>query len=109
MDSSVKIFCIELEDAPALAEDYRSLNRWAVTADGPNLLLVSRLLFACAMVTLFVIDLQHRILPNVITLPGIVIGFGFSLVQSPGWSESLIGILVGGGVLFSTAIPSAYP
>ena len=34
----------------------------------------SGLLFGCAMIVLFVIDLQHRILPNVITLPGIVIG-----------------------------------
>ena len=32
-------------------------------------LLAVRLLFACAMIVLFVIDLQHRILPNVITLP----------------------------------------
>jgi leader peptidase (prepilin peptidase)/N-methyltransferase len=47
------------------------------------------------------IDLQHRILPNVITLPGTVIGLVLSLVLPPGWLSSLIGVLVGGGVLFA--------
>ena len=36
-------------------------------------------LFACALIVLFVTDLQHKILPNVITLPGIVVGFVCSL------------------------------
>jgi leader peptidase (prepilin peptidase) / N-methyltransferase len=66
---------------------------------GVSLLLVARLVFACAMIVLCVIDLQHRILPNVITLPGIVVGFLFSLVLPPGWLASLIGIAVGGGLL----------
>ncbi len=39
--------------------------------DSPAML-YQRLLFACAMIVLFVIDLEHRILPDVITLPGIV-------------------------------------
>jgi leader peptidase (prepilin peptidase) / N-methyltransferase len=69
-------------------------------------LLAARLLFACAMIVLFVIDLQHRILPNVITLPGIVIGLLFSFFLPPGWRSSLIGVLAGGGVLF--AIAEAY-
>ena len=47
--------------------------------------LIQRLLFACAMIVLFVIDLEHRILPDVITLPGIVLGFVFSLFMPPGW------------------------
>ena len=63
-------------------------------------LLAVRLLFACAMIVLFAIDLRHRILPNVITLPGIVIGFVLSFVLPPGWLSSLIGLLAGGGVLF---------
>ena len=37
---------------------------------GPTPLGVVRMLFGCAMIVLFVIDLQHRILPNVITVPG---------------------------------------
>jgi leader peptidase (prepilin peptidase) / N-methyltransferase len=66
-------------------------------------LLAIRLLFACAMIVLFVIDLQHRILPNRITIPGIVAGFVFSLFAEPGWIASLLGIAVGGGVLLAVA------
>lgn len=67
--------------------------------DSPAVL-VQRLLFACAMIVLFVIDLEHRILPDVITLPGIAIGFAFSLFLPPGWRDSLIGIVLGGGFLW---------
>jgi leader peptidase (prepilin peptidase) / N-methyltransferase len=64
-----------------------------------SFLFLSRLVFACAMLVLLVIDLEHRILPNVITIPGIAVGFAFSLVSPPGWLDSLIGIVAGGGVL----------
>jgi leader peptidase (prepilin peptidase) / N-methyltransferase len=72
-------------------------------AYGPGVLLASRLIFGCTLIVLFAIDLEHHLLPNVITLPGIVIGFLLSLFTQPGWSASLIGILVGGGVLFGIA------
>jgi leader peptidase (prepilin peptidase)/N-methyltransferase len=62
-----------------------------------------RVAFACALIVLFVTDLQHKILPNAITLPGIVIGFACSFFLPPGWRDSLIGILVGGGALFAVA------
>jgi leader peptidase (prepilin peptidase) / N-methyltransferase len=65
---------------------------------GPTPLAAVRILFGCALIVLFVIDLQHQILPNVITLPGIVIGFVCSLFLPPGWRDSLIGILVGGAI-----------
>ena len=69
---------------------------------GPSALLVVRLLFGCAMIVLFVIDLQHQILPNVITIPGIVVGFLLSEVSGgPGWVASLIGIAAGAGGLFA--------
>ncbi len=70
---------------------------------GPNLLLMARLLFGCAMIVLFVIDLQHRILPNVITLPGIAAGVLLSEIAGPGWRDSLIGVAAGGGVLWLVA------
>jgi leader peptidase (prepilin peptidase) / N-methyltransferase len=70
---------------------------------GPTLLFVSRFVFGCALIVLFAIDLEHHLLPNVITLPGIVVGFAFSLVTGPGYLSSLIGILVGGGLLFLVA------
>lgn len=77
---------------------------------GPTLLLVARLIFACAMVVLFTIDLQHRILPNVITLPGIATGLAFSLVLPPGVRDALVGaaacslLLFGMGELVSRVL-----
>jgi leader peptidase (prepilin peptidase)/N-methyltransferase len=73
---------------------------------GLSPLLFVRLTFACALIVLFVIDLQHRILPNAITLPGIVAGLVASLFLPPGWLSSAIGIVAGGGILF--AIAEAY-
>ena len=70
---------------------------------GLTLLSLVRVIFGCALIVLFVTDLQHKILPNVITLPGIVIGVACSLFLPPGWVSSLIGVLVGGGVLFAIA------
>ena len=66
-------------------------------------MLAVRLAFACAMVVLFAIDLRHHLLPNVITVPGIIIGFLLSLFLPPGWKASLIGLSAGGGVLFAIA------
>ncbi len=77
---------------------------------GPTLLLVARLIFASAMVVLFMIDLQHRILPNVITLPGVVVGLAFSVVLPPGIRDALIGaaacslLLFGMGELVSRVL-----
>jgi leader peptidase (prepilin peptidase)/N-methyltransferase len=66
-------------------------------------LLAVRLLFACSMVVLFAIDLEHQILPDVITLPGTVAGLICSLMLPPGIVSALIGAIAGGGVLFLIA------
>jgi leader peptidase (prepilin peptidase)/N-methyltransferase len=72
-------------------------------AYGWTLLFAIRLLFACALIVLFVIDLQHQILPNSITLPGIAIGLLCSLVAPPGVTSALIGAAAGGGFPFLIA------
>ncbi len=58
---------------------------------------------ACLLVVTF-IDLDHRIIPDVITLPGIPISFaaGFALPDMT-YPAALLGILVGGGSLFLVA------
>jgi leader peptidase (prepilin peptidase)/N-methyltransferase len=66
-------------------------------------LLFIRLVFASAMLTLFVIDLEHQILPNAITLPGIVLGLVASLFLAPGWRSALLGAAIGGGILWLIA------
>ncbi|MCC7416828.1 MAG: prepilin peptidase [Acidobacteria bacterium] len=73
---------------------------------GPGLLLASRLLLGCALIVLFAIDLEHQLLPNAITVPGVAAGFAFSFFTEPGWISSLLGILLGGGLLL--AIAEAY-
>jgi leader peptidase (prepilin peptidase)/N-methyltransferase len=70
---------------------------------GPGVLLASRLVFGCALIVLFAIDLEHHLLPNTITLPGIVVGLIFSVFTEPGWMASLIGAVLGGGALFGIA------
>lgn len=69
-------------------------------------LLVSRLVLATALIVLFMIDLEHQILPNVITLPGIALGLALSVVTPPGPRDAIIGAFVGGGILY--AIAAAY-
>ena len=68
-------------------------------AAGVVLLLV-RLVFASALIVLFAIDLEHQILPNVVTLPGIALGLISSAVLPPGIVDALIGAALGGGVLW---------
>jgi len=60
--------------------------------------------FVAALIAITVIDLYHQIIPDVISLPGIVIGLLGSLVipQITFWS-SFIGVLSGGGSLFLVA------
>ena len=70
---------------------------WAI---GPTPLLVVRIAFGCAMVVLFAIDLEHQILPNAITLPGILVGLAASLWLPPGLPSALIGVVAGGGSLW---------
>ncbi|WP_163340159.1 A24 family peptidase [Desulfopila sp. IMCC35008] len=61
--------------------------------------------FAAALVVIIFIDIHHQIIPDVISLPGIVVGFLFSLINPHvNWLDSLIGIGAGGGVLYLVAL-----
>lgn len=60
--------------------------------------------FAAALIVVVFIDLEHRIIPDVITLPGILFFLLVSFFEvSIGWKDALIGILAGGGVLYAFA------
>jgi len=60
--------------------------------------------FMAMLVVITFIDLDHQIIPDVISLPGIVIGFACSfLLPWITWTDSLYGILLGGGSLFLVA------
>ena len=57
------------------------------------------------LVAISFIDLDHQIIPDVISLPGILIGFLCSFaVPWVSWQSSLLGILVGGGSLLLVAL-----
>lgn len=60
---------------------------------------------ATVLIVIFFIDLDHQIIPDVITLPVMVIGLAVSLVPGGiGILPALIGLLVGGGSLYLIAI-----
>ena len=67
---------------------------------GPTLRTVVLMAFVTAMLVLSLIDLDHQILPNVITLPGIAIGLAASpLPGAPGPLKAAIGAVAGYCVL----------
>ena len=61
-------------------------------------------IFTAVLIVITFIDLDHQIIPDVLTLPGIPIFFLLAIfvVKIP-WLEALIGLLIGGGVLFAIA------
>ncbi len=62
------------------------------------------LLFTTSLVAISFIDLQHQIIPDVISLPGIVAGLATSFLPGDiSWLDSLIGIIAGGGSLYLVA------
>lgn len=66
------------------------------------------LLFSALLVITFV-DLSHMIVPDRITLPGIVLGVVLAATVLPvGLVDSLLGLLVGGGLLWFLAWVSPY-
>jgi leader peptidase (prepilin peptidase)/N-methyltransferase len=62
---------------------------------------VALALFAWALLVITFIDLDHRIIPDVISLPGTALGFAFSFVPGfPRPLDSVLGVAFGAGVLF---------
>ncbi|PLX41286.1 MAG: prepilin peptidase [Deltaproteobacteria bacterium] len=60
-------------------------------------------IFMAAMVAVVFIDIDHKIIPDSISLGGIVLGFAASFFTPVGWVDSLIGIVAGAGSLFLVA------
>lgn len=60
--------------------------------------------FVALLIVITFIDLDFQIIPDVLSLPGIVVGFLCSfLIPWLPWSASLLGIALGGGSLFLVA------
>jgi len=75
------------------------------TRFGPSFEFFFYFLFLAALLAVIFIDIHHQIIPDVISLPGIVIGFAGSFINAQvTWQESGIGLLVGGGILYAVAL-----
>ncbi|HUN55111.1 MAG TPA: prepilin peptidase [Smithella sp.] len=61
-------------------------------------------IFTAVLIVITFIDLDHQIIPDIITLPGIPLFFlaAIFIVGVP-WPEALWGLLIGGGVLLTIA------
>jgi leader peptidase (prepilin peptidase)/N-methyltransferase len=55
------------------------------------------------LVVITIIDWEHQIIPDVITLPGILFGFAAGSYMN-GFFPSLIGFLIGGGLFYLIAV-----
>jgi leader peptidase (prepilin peptidase)/N-methyltransferase len=73
-----------------------TVSRFGVTLNSAFLLV-----FLCGLVVASFIDLDHQIIPNAVTLPGIPLGLiGGLLVGEPPLLDRLIGTLAGAGFLY---------
>jgi leader peptidase (prepilin peptidase)/N-methyltransferase len=68
----------------------------------------ARFVLCAALFAVSWVDLDWRIIPDVISLPGIVVGVAAAALAMPdiGWKDSLYGMALGGGLFF--AIGEAY-
>jgi leader peptidase (prepilin peptidase)/N-methyltransferase len=74
---------------------------------GPHLRTVVLMAFVSALIVLSLIDVDHRLLPNVITLPGIAVGLAASFLPGPPTPlSSAVG--AAGGYLAFWAVAAAY-
>jgi len=72
---------------------------------GTDVRIIIPFFFLCALIVSTFIDLKHKIILNVITFPGIIIGFIASFfMPTPGVVDSFTGIVAGGGILISIAL-----
>jgi len=72
---------------------------------GFSLQFLCAFLFTAALIVITFIDIDYQIIPDVISLPGIPLCFLAAVfVMGVPFLESLIGILVGGGILYVIAV-----
>jgi leader peptidase (prepilin peptidase)/N-methyltransferase len=64
---------------------------------------VQDLLFFSLLVPIAFIDIDHRIIPDELSLGGLAAGMLFSFLPDADWKGSLAGVLLGGGILYGTA------
>jgi leader peptidase (prepilin peptidase)/N-methyltransferase len=74
---------------------------------GPTLDAVAAAALLAGLVAITVVDLEHQIIPDVLSLPGILAGVLANLATGRlPWLESIMGVLVGGGVFLAIILVS---
>ena len=68
----------------------------------PGLRLLAHWALAAALIAVTFIDLDHQIIPNAITLPGIGLGLALAFAAPPPlWLDAILGVAVGGGLMWA--------
>jgi len=68
---------------------------------------ISLVLFIYLLGVMTIIDIRYRIIPDTITISGIILGIILSSLQYPGISglvQSVLGVVIGGGALYLIAL-----
>ncbi len=78
-----------------------ALARFGLTLEGTRAAIL-----ASALLVVALIDLDHRIIPDRLTLPGIALGLVGAWFLPPGIVSSIVGTLVGGGLFYLIALAS---
>jgi leader peptidase (prepilin peptidase)/N-methyltransferase len=74
---------------------------------GPTLEFVVAAVLLAALISITAIDLRHQIIPDAITLPGILAGVTANVAtRHLAWAEVALGIVLGGGVFFVIIVAS---
>lgn len=60
------------------------------------------LIFTSLLIVISGIDIDHQLIPDVLTVPGIVLGLAAVTLTPIRWQDSLLGVLVGGGLIWGT-------
>ena len=78
-------------------------------AFGPTLHAGVAAALLATLLAITVIDLEHQLIPDVISLPGILAGFLANLATGRvPWLDSLLGILIGGGAFLAIALAGSW-
>jgi len=76
---------------------------------GPSSRLAAALVLVSTLIAITGIDLDHQIIPDVLSLPGVALGLIASLGPGAiGWKDSALGVLVGGGVFVVIIVASSF-
>lgn len=89
---------------PAVELTSGALFLWLYVRYGWDLRFLLHGVFCSLLLVISVIDLHHQIIPDELSLPGIVAGIAVSFVL-PGvvWSEAVLGVILGGGFFLLVA------